>query len=51
MKSYLDLISNAVSLPELDAIICAAAADDTLTHAEYTALYSAALKKAQGAQE
>lgn len=47
MKKYLDSIEQADTLDLLDSITESAAMDDTLTGAEYEAVYAAALHKAQ----
>ena len=45
---YMDEIEAADTLDELDQITERAASDDTLTGEEYTEIYSAAMRKAQG---
>ena len=47
VNEYVDWIAVASSLDELERIIEEAAADDSLTNAEYTALYDRALTIAQ----
>ena len=47
MEKYLDSIEQAGTLDTLDQITEAAAMDDTLTGAQYEAVYAAALHKAQ----
>lgn len=45
MENYLEQIREAVSEDDLNGIIEAAAFDDTLTHSQYTHLYSTAMSK------
>lgn len=48
MQKYIDRVRAAEDLDTLDRITEQAANDDTLTNEEYTEVYSAALRKAQG---
>lgn len=45
MEKYLEQIREAVTEEDLNGIIETAAFDDTLTHAQYSRLYSTAIAK------
>lgn len=47
MSKYLNRVSTATTLDELDAIVMEASFDDYITHKEYEQVYESALSLAQ----